>query len=89
MNMSEMKTFIRLPAVIAATGLSRSTVLRAVKAGTFPAPIHIGLRAVAWDSGAVAQWQLDRISASQQNRNRASPCQDVSPEAADLWGGEI
>ncbi|WP_229260801.1 helix-turn-helix transcriptional regulator [Duganella levis] len=64
MNMNEMKTFIRLPAVLAATGLSRSTVLRAVKAGTFPAPIHIGPHAVAWDSGAVAQWQLDRIAAS-------------------------
>ncbi|MRW89246.1 AlpA family phage regulatory protein [Duganella sp. FT80W] len=62
--MAEMKTFIRLPAVIATTGLSRSTVLRAVKAGTIPAPIQIGPHAVAWDSGAVTQWQLDRIAAS-------------------------
>ena len=65
MDMNELKVFIRLPAVIAATGLSRSPVLRTVKAGTFPAPIHIGPHAVAWDSGAIAQWQVDRIAASQ------------------------
>lgn len=64
--MNEMKVFIRMPAVVAATGLSRSTVLRAVKAGTFPEPIHIGPHAVAWDAGAVAQWQLDRIAASRK-----------------------
>jgi prophage regulatory protein len=62
--MNEMKVFIRMPTVIAATGLSRSTVLRAVKAGTFPTQIHIGPHAVAWDAGAVARWQLDRIAAS-------------------------
>lgn len=65
MNMKEVRIFIRLPALIAATGLSRSTVLCAVKAGTFPAPIHIGPHAVAWDSGPVALWQLDRIATSQ------------------------
>lgn len=66
MNMNEMKVFVRMPAVIAATWLSRSTILRAVKAGTFPAQIDIGPHAVAWDSGAVAQWQLDRIAASRK-----------------------
>ena len=73
--MNEMKVFIRMPAVIAATGLSRSTILRAVKAGTFPQPIHIGPHAVAWDSGAVAQWQLDRIAASSKS------CAVVQPDA--------
>lgn len=62
MNMNEMKTFIRMPAVIAATGQSRSTILRGVKAGTFPAPIRIGPNAVAWDSGEVLKWQLARIA---------------------------
>jgi len=57
MNMNEMKTFIRLPAVIAATGLSKSTIYEKSKAGTFPAPIPIGPSAVAWDSGAIAAWQ--------------------------------
>lgn len=57
MNMSEMKTFIRLPAVMAATGLGKTSIYERIKAGTFPAPIQIGPRAVAWDAGAIAAWQ--------------------------------
>lgn len=49
MNMNEMKIFIRMPAVVAATGLARSTIYQTIKAGSFPAPIQIGPRAVAWD----------------------------------------
>jgi prophage regulatory protein len=44
---------IRLPEVIARTGLSRSTVLRYESEGLFPAKIKIGKRAVAWDAAAV------------------------------------
>jgi prophage regulatory protein len=45
----------------AATGeqlvqLSRSTIYAAVKAGTFPAPVRIGARAVAWRVSEVEQW---------------------------------
>lgn len=66
MNMSEMKVFIRLPAVIAATGLSRTTIYEGIKAGTFPAPIPIGPRAVAWDAGAIAEWQVKCISGAKK-----------------------
>lgn len=30
------------------TGLSRSTIYQRVKAGTFPAPVHLGARSVGW-----------------------------------------
>ena len=66
MNMNEMKLFIRMPEVVRVTGKSRSTILRAVKAKTFPAPIHIGPQAIAWDSAEVAQWQMDRIAESRK-----------------------
>ncbi len=36
--------------------LSRSTIYAAVKAGTFPAPIRIGARAVAWKLSDVEAW---------------------------------
>lgn len=36
--------------------LSRSTIYAAVKAGTFPAPVRIGARAVAWRVSEVEQW---------------------------------
>ncbi|KQQ32023.1 hypothetical protein ASF61_16955 [Duganella sp. Leaf126] len=66
MNMNEMKLFIRMPEVVRVTGKSRSTILRAVKAKTFPAPIHIGPQAIAWDSAEVAKWQMDRIAESRK-----------------------
>jgi prophage regulatory protein len=59
------------------TGLSRSSFFRAVKDGTFPAPVQIGVRAVAFRSDAVQAW-----AASRPARNRAVQSQnDLTPEA--------
>ena len=40
------RVFARLPAVIQATGLGRSTIYRLMASGTFPAPVYLGPRAV-------------------------------------------
>lgn len=40
--------------------LSRSTIYAAVKAGTFPAPVRIGVRAVAWRVSEIEQWLAAR-----------------------------
>lgn len=55
--MTTPKKFLRLPAVIEATGWSRATIWRKVKAGVLPAPIPIGPKSVAWDAEEIAQWQ--------------------------------
>lgn len=39
---------LRLPEVLAAYPVSRSTWLDGVRTGRFPAPVKIGARAVAW-----------------------------------------
>ena len=44
--------------------LSRSTIYAAVKAGTFPAPVRIGARAVAWRISEIEQWLDARPLAS-------------------------
>lgn len=49
--------FMRLPAVMAAVGMSRTTIYERIKAGTFPAPIQLGARSVAWDEIEIAEWQ--------------------------------
>ena len=49
-------SLLRLPVVRARTGLSRSSIYARVAAGTFPRPIAIGPRAVAWASDAVNTW---------------------------------
>lgn len=63
--MNVVKKFMRLPEVIAATGRSRSAILRNVKEKTFPAPFHIGPRAIAWDADEVAKWQQERLGTPQ------------------------
>lgn len=40
--------FVRLPQVLRHIPVSRSRWYNGVKAGEFPAPVHLGPRAVAW-----------------------------------------
>jgi prophage regulatory protein len=39
------------------TSLDISTIYRKMKAGTFPQPVQIGRRRVAWRESDVAEWQ--------------------------------
>lgn len=55
--MNAPKKFLRLPAVMNMVGLARATIYKRIKAGTFPAPVQLGPRAVAWDEEAIANWQ--------------------------------
>ena len=57
--------FAKLPAVLNATGLSRSMLYGKVKFGGFPAPVKLGERAVAWSVQSVRAWIAQRIEASQ------------------------
>lgn len=52
------------------TGLSRSSIYAAVKAGNFPEPISIGAHRVAWLEAEVDQWIISRIS--QRERKKLS-----------------
>lgn len=62
------RVFARLPSVIQATGLGRSTIYRMVASGAFPAPVQLGARAVAW------RWsELDRWSESRRGAHGARP----------------
>jgi prophage regulatory protein len=51
---------LRLPAVLKVTGLSRSTIYRMIAEHTFPAPVRLGRRAVAWRYEDVRQWMIAR-----------------------------
>ncbi len=54
------RLFARLPTVLAATGLGRSTVYRLIAAGSFPAPVRLGPRAVGWRWSDLDQWTRSR-----------------------------
>jgi prophage regulatory protein len=58
------RLFARLPTVMLATGLGRSTIYRLVASGAFPAPVHLGPRAVAWRWSDLDRWSESRSANS-------------------------
>ena len=52
---------IRLPAVKEVSGLCRSSIYEGVAAGTFPAPVKIGVRAVGWRTSDLTNWLQARV----------------------------
>lgn len=55
------EAFVRLPAVMAATGLARSTIYDAVKLGRFPPPVKLTHQAAGWRVGQIREWLRDPI----------------------------
>lgn len=51
--------FLRLDEVLHITGLSRNTIYRRIREGTFPRQIQIGPNSVAWRQSAILQWMID------------------------------
>ena len=56
------RALLKLPTLKMRVQLSRSEIYRKVSAGTFPAPIKVGERAVAWCSIEVDAWIQARIT---------------------------
>lgn len=54
---------LRRPEVLARTGLSKTSVYSFVASGTFPAPVVIGPRSVAWKESDLNAWIASRVSA--------------------------
>ena len=53
---------LKLKDVIEMTSLSKASIYRQVKAGTFPDPIRVGPRAVAWVVSELESWIEDKKS---------------------------
>jgi prophage regulatory protein len=60
-------SILRLPAVKARTGLSRSTIYLRVAEGRFPHPISLGGRAVGWVESEIQQWLEQQIAATRKS----------------------
>lgn len=54
---------LRRKEVEARTGLSRSTIYARVRAGTFPAPVPLGEKAVGWVESEISAYLANCISA--------------------------
>jgi prophage regulatory protein len=62
-----MNVILRLPAVKARTGLSRSTIYQHVADGSFPRPVSLGARAVGWVESDIEGWISRKITESRDN----------------------
>lgn len=61
---ANLDPLLRLPAVISASGLQRSTIYERMAKGTFPKNINLGGRAVAWRQSAIQAW-VESLEAAQ------------------------
>ncbi len=57
-------SFLRLPEVKAVTGLSKTSIYELIREKSFPAPVRLGPRAVAWLKSEIRQWAVERVLAS-------------------------
>lgn len=53
--------FIRLPAVLARVGLSRTQIYKMIGDGQFPAQVRLSARTVAWLEDQVVDWMNQRL----------------------------
>lgn len=59
-------SLVKLQQVCVESQKSTSTIYRDIRNGTFPAPIKIGPRAVAWTRDSIEAWKRSCIEASQK-----------------------
>ena len=70
-SIGPISPLLRLPAVLEATGLGRSTVYRLIAEHAFPAPVKLAKRAVGWRDDDVRRWTSGRPSTANGQRPTA------------------
>lgn len=68
-HVSPSPRILRLPSVIARTGLSRSTIYEHISNGNFPEQISLSAHSVGWIENEVDSWIATRIAASRSARD--------------------
>jgi prophage regulatory protein len=61
----QIDRMLRRKEVEAITGRGRSAIYEGIAAGTFPKPVKIGARAVAWPESAIREWIAERMEGGQ------------------------
>lgn len=55
-----MSSILRLPAVMARTGLCRTSIYNGARDGWFPKPVQLTKRAIGWRADAIDAWIAER-----------------------------
>jgi prophage regulatory protein len=66
------ESLLRLDAVKARTGLSRSELYRRVADGTFVRPINLSKRVVCWPASEVDAWVQQQIATRDEHKDYAN-----------------
>lgn len=66
-----VNTILRLPAVKAESGSSRSTIYLRIRQGLWPKPVKLGPRSIGWPSSEVAAINAARIAGMPDDEIRA------------------
>ncbi|EAM1516727.1 AlpA family transcriptional regulator [Salmonella enterica] len=61
------QSLIRLPEVLKRTGFGKAWIYRLISEGRFPAPVKIGVRAIAFVESEVDEWIQSVIETSRNN----------------------
>lgn len=59
--MANLDRIVRLKTVLARTGLSRSTLYRKIREGTFPRQVSISVHGAGWHESAINRWIADPV----------------------------
>lgn len=77
--------FLRLPDVKGVTGLSKSSLYALIRANSFPAPVRLGPRTVAWVRSEVRQWAAERVRAPRSTASNAATKRLPQRAPGDTW----
>ena len=61
-----MQSILRLPDVIARTGLAKSTIYKKIQSNEFPRPVRLTEKSVGWLSQEIESWIERRVRLSRQ-----------------------
>ena len=82
---SDDVSFLRLPDVKLVTGLSKSSLYALIRAESFPAPVRLGPRTVAWVRSEVKEWAVERISTSRSAASHLSSRRMPQRALGEAW----
>lgn len=68
---------VRLPEVMRLTGLSKATIHRRYRDGTFPRPLRLGPQSIGWWRTEILEWleSLQRAGARLEDGGQGSNCE--------------
>ena len=80
--MPEPDKILRMRTVLLRTGLSRSTIYRKMKDGTFPIQLQLSEHCCGWRESAINRWIADPVSYTEQAPAAAVVTRSGRPQLA-------